>query len=395
MSLHFIKNNFYPNKVISKDIFNTLFFTFTYSLGYASIMFLPLYLKHSLNYSIRQTGIILSFFGVGFIIGSFYGGKLCDQFSPYKISVISISLYFLGTILAYFIRSPNWIVFLILAALGCTNAAFSPASRIYLMNITPIQDQVKINGLRYMLFNIGCAISYGIAGWITLSDYKEIFILAALSSLVTIIILLSLKQKHKEQKICKLKPKIEFLKEKFLLISLLCFFLGMLVFNQLGSSYSLFLSSQYHFNSHKLAILFVINSLMIGLFQMSIVKLCSRIPQFLLMSIGSIILGIGFFILLFNHLFMIAIISMLIITIGEMLFMPVSYILIFQNARIELRGFYMGVYQTLYATTFILSPLLSSFILAHNPNGLLLWSTSLIICSIPLLCFLFLVKDKL
>ena len=49
------------------------------------------------------------------------------------------------------------------------------------------------------------------------------------------------------------------------------------------------------------------------------------------LAIGSAIIGAGFFILLFGNNLFLAIISMVIITLGEMLFMPVSQTLVYQS----------------------------------------------------------------
>ncbi|OGT31999.1 MAG: hypothetical protein A3E87_10635 [Gammaproteobacteria bacterium RIFCSPHIGHO2_12_FULL_35_23] len=394
MILRHLKTYFAPGQKLTKEITLALLSIFTYALGYASIMFLPLYLKHSLDYSLQQTGIVLSIFGVGFIIGSFFGGTLCDKFSSYTISFISIVSYLVLTVIVYFLRQPEWLVTIILSIFGCATAVFSSAVRIYLMNLTQPQERVHMNSIRYMLFNIGCAISYGIAGLLAYENYRNIFILSAISGIATLVILLPLKEKQLKSNKASNKIKTSIWKEKFLLISLVSFFLGTLVFNQTGSSYSLFLSAHYHLASHALGMLFLVNSLIIAVFQVGLLNLLSKFPQFLLMSTGSIILGIGFFVLLFDQSFFLALISMIIITLGEMLFMPVSYTLIFQNAKEEVRGFCMGIYQALSASTFILSPLIGTFALDHNPSGVLLWAGSLLICFFPLLIYFFFIKNK-
>jgi len=79
---------------------------------------------------------------------------------------------------------------------------------------------------------------------------------------------------------------------------------------------------------------------------------------------------------------------MIIITIGEMLLMPVSYVLVFERAKESQKGLYVGIYQALNAITFVFSPLMGTYILSQNNNGNVLWTITFILCLIPLSCFM-------
>jgi MFS family permease len=372
-------------KNISRNTALVLASIFMFSFSYACIAFLPLYLHQSLHYSIAKTGIVLSTFGVGTIIASYYGGKLCDKFSAYHISIASILFYCIVLVIAYFISQPDWLVSLVLVFLGAAFAIFTPASRIYLMRITPATEHARINGIRYMLYNIGTALSFGAAGWIIQGNYRRVFILAAIFCLISAGIYRFLpSQAEKANAVSVPAVKANFWQEKFLLLMLASYFLGMLIYIQVNSSYTLFLSNQYHLTAHSIASLFILNSVLIVLFQVALVNIFKNISQIILMCIGSAVMGLGFFLLLGGQSYTIAVVSMLIITIGEMLFIPVSQNLIYQSAPEGLKGYYMGIYQALYALTIMLTPLFSSFALAYNANGMLLWSSSLIISLIPI-----------
>src|SRR3990167_10244794 len=113
-----------------------------YALSYASIIFLPLYLHISLHQSLPETGVSLAVFGIGTIVAAFFGGKLCDHFPAYLVSKIAIIFYFLFLLFLYFVSGPYWLLLIILVVFGMANAVISPATRIYLMRLTPIADQV-------------------------------------------------------------------------------------------------------------------------------------------------------------------------------------------------------------------------------------------------------------
>ena len=175
-------------------------------------------------------------------------------------------------------------------------------------------------------------------------------------------------------------------------IILIYFFLGVLVFIQINSSYSLFLIHQYHLSAHKLSSLFLLNSLIIVIFQVTILKHSKAMNQLLLMCIGSLIMGFGFLTLLFGNGFIAAVISLLLWTFGEMLFMPVSQTLVYQKASDNLKGYYMGIYQALFSIAVMVSPLFGSFALHINSNGILLWLSCFILCALPIVTYPYLGK---
>ena len=151
---------------ISRQTKWILLIIFSYSFSFVSIAFLPIYLHQTLHYSLLTTGIFLSIYGVGTIFASFYGAKLCDTFPAYLISCLSLILYILALAMIYFIKHPEWLFALILLTMGIANASFLPASRMLLMRYCTQETQLRANALRYMLYNIGCAASLSLAGFL-------------------------------------------------------------------------------------------------------------------------------------------------------------------------------------------------------------------------------------
>ena len=76
-----------------------------------------------------------------------------------------------------------------------------------------------------------------------------------------------------------------------------------------------------------------------------------------------------------------------------MLFMPVSQNVIYQNAREELKGYYLGIYQALSAIAAIASPFLGGIALKLNTSGFVLWGGSFLLGAIPI-CSYFILRNK-
>ncbi|HEX8532123.1 MAG TPA: MFS transporter, partial [Cytophagales bacterium] len=60
--------------------------------GSMVVPFLSVYLTQSLHFSLEQTGIILTIFGVGAMVGSLLGGWLSDRIGPFRVQFLSLML---------------------------------------------------------------------------------------------------------------------------------------------------------------------------------------------------------------------------------------------------------------------------------------------------------------
>lgn len=60
--------------------------------GSMVLPFLGVYMTAHLKFSIEHTGIVLSFFGIGSVIGSWIGGFITDKIGEYKVQYLSLLL---------------------------------------------------------------------------------------------------------------------------------------------------------------------------------------------------------------------------------------------------------------------------------------------------------------
>jgi len=60
--------------------------------GSMVLPFLGVYMTNHLHFSIENTGIVLSFFGIGSVIGSWLGGFITDKIGEYKVQYFSLLL---------------------------------------------------------------------------------------------------------------------------------------------------------------------------------------------------------------------------------------------------------------------------------------------------------------
>ncbi|MEG0984122.1 MFS transporter, partial [Algoriella sp.] len=61
-------------------------------MGSMVLPFLGIYLISELNFTLQQSGIVLSFYGIGAVIGSWLGGWITDKIGNFKVQALSLFL---------------------------------------------------------------------------------------------------------------------------------------------------------------------------------------------------------------------------------------------------------------------------------------------------------------
>jgi predicted MFS family arabinose efflux permease len=151
-----------------------------------------------------------------------------------------------------------------------------------------------------------------------------------------------------------------------------CVFLIGLIFSQLRISYPLYLHEYYHLDSNQFGKIFLINTIIIVLFQAFILDLFAKFNYLLLTGLGSFLIGFGMFLLPFGFGLKYAIFTCLFWTLGEMLFFSTSQILAYNKASQKTKGKSLGTYQMVYASSNILGPACGGYVY-HHYTGNMVW----------------------
>jgi MFS family permease len=114
-----------------------------------------------------------------------------------------------------------------------------------------------------------------------------------------------------------------------------------------------------------------LNAALVVLFQFPITRRIEKQPPMVLMAIGSALLGIGFAMYGFFSTYGLFMAAILVITLGEMIMMPVSNALVVKFAPEDMRGRYSFMYSISWGVAFAAGPYLAGLIMDNgNPNWL-------------------------
>ncbi len=354
-------------KGLSKEIWFLAFVTFINRAGTMILPFLSRYLNEELAFTLEDVGIILSFFGVGSLVGHYLGGKLTDRIGFYNIMVRSLLITGFLFIGLQFVTSFWAMCFSIFFIMSIADM-FRPALFVSLKAYSKPGNQTRSLALIRLAINLGFIFGPIVGGLLIVnSGYITLFwidgITCILSTLFFVLLVKKKELHNKEEKEEALQndKKFSIFQDKPYLIFLGISFLMGMIFMQLFFTMPTFHNKQFGLTEDYTGLLMLLNGLLIVLIEMPLVSWIEskKISNPKLFFYSSFLMGISFVFLLFDSFWEILIIHMLFITIGEMISFPFTNTFAMSRAKKGHEGSYMAWYSMSFSFAHIICPILS------------------------------------
>ncbi len=350
---------------LSREIWWLALITLINRSGTMVIPFLSLYLTKDLNYSLEHVGIIMTFFGLGSLVGSWIGGKLTDIFGYYKVMLVSLFLTGLLFVLIQFVTG-FWLLCGGIFALMLVADGFRPAALVAMSAYSKEKNKTRSLTLIRLAINLGFSAGPAIGGLIIATlGYSGLFWVDGITCImagVLVLILLNPKKTKESDKVINESP-IPVSKDLpywiFLAAMVLCGF----IFVQYFSTIPLYYNEIHGLSEHQIGLLLGMNGFLIFVFEMPLIRFLelrtsSKINN---MILGFFLVTASFFVLNLTNWIGILVIGMVLMTVGEMIVFPFSNAWALDRAKRGRTGTYMALYSIAFSI---------SHIFAHN-SGML------------------------
>lgn len=361
----------------SKPIWLICVATFFNSMGQIIGMFVSLYLN-KLSYNIQEVSFALTIYGLGYLMGSYISGYLCERHHPKDILCFSMLLN--SVFITAMAFSPHLIyISAVLACSGFSNSTVRPASVLLINQLVSPQDRARTLGLRRVCINLGIGITATICGILASFSYLLVFLFAGLAIFIAGMFLLLNKEYQAIQytrssqadSTQNLKNSASAVRTFWIIAAV--YLTIIIVFNQIRTTYPIYLKEFYQAGPHIIASLYFVNSALIVLIEVPLLSYLSKVRQHILAAIGSLLICLGFGILPFStHLYFLYF-SCVLWSIGEILFYPTILNLMLNTMKTNLEH-YNALYQTTYSLGVLISPIFGALLYGVD-NGTLLWVT--------------------
>lgn len=333
--------------------------------------FIALYSIKELGVSLGTAGLVLAFYGIGAFISAPFSGKLSDKFG--SLNVMKISLFASGFFLILFSFITNFIAFLILSLTWAViNEAFRPASMSFISKeISP--DRRKTAFALYRLaINLGMSIGPVIGGILSTINFSLLFYVDGLTSIAAgIFMIYSPWQKfhvpeesNDKEKLLTYKRGSVFKNKKFIFFLLATIPVQIVFFQHIGAM-PLFIVNELGFSTSTFGLLIAVNTILIILIEVPLNDAMSNWSNLKALSLGALLYGIGFGMMAIMADLTPLIISIVVWTFGEMIFLPSAGVYVAEISPEKQRGEYMGYYQMTFSFAFMIGPWLGAEVLEH------------------------------
>jgi len=342
--------------------------------GTMVLPFLSLYLTRDFGLSIEKAGIVLAVFGLGAMVGATVGGRLSDWFGAIRTQLISLGLSGVGFILLGHLRTfPTMVVGVFIVSV--VSEAFRPAMMAAVALASPPDVRPRAFALIRLAVNLGMAVGPAAAGILASISYGLLFVVDGVTCWVAGLVLFTAVSRE------SLRPEEPAASGEtvsspwedgpFLALLFLVFIMAM-AFLQVWVTYPIYLREVYGFDERGVGFLMAFNALLIVLFEMVLLHMIERYDHLKVAAIGALLICLGMGLLPFGNGVVFVVLLTCVWSLGEMLSLPMVNAVVAARAGRQSAGRYMGAYSLAFATAFVVSPLVGSWVY-ENFGPSMLW----------------------
>lgn len=356
---------------LSKESWYLSFVMLINRSGTMVVPFLTIYCTQKLNFSIVEAGLIMATFGLGSVFGAFIGGKFTDRIGFYYLQIGALLsgglMFFVISFLETF-----WSLGIGTFLLSMCNESFRPANATAVAYYSNEKTRTRSNSLNRLAVNLGWSFGGALGGFFASVDYQLLFYVDGFSNILAAILLIKLlpavkKSKSKEPETYKIRvqsPYRDRLYLAFIVLTILfssCFF-------QLFTLQPVFFKTEWNLTEQFIGGLMAMNGLIIVFTEMILVNnLEGKRSPLYFTGVGVVVAAFSYFILIFFPASAwLAVISIIMVTIGEMIAMPFMNTFWMGRSNDRNRGEYAALYTIAWSLAQIIGPIYGSFLIEYG-----------------------------
>lgn len=332
------------------------------------------YMHNQLHQTLALAGVALLGMSLCMILGNWLGGLLFDKWSPFMSGVVGTLCSFIPMLLLIFFH--GWPIFgIMLLFIGLGDGIVMTVVNSFAANVTQISSRRVFNWL-YIGMNLGVVVGTLMVGYLMDHGVQLVFIAASICYAALLIIFIAdfrmdIVQETKHREKGPAKPAQLNL---IWLIALLvfCMYLSYSLWESVISVHMTNLGISFEHYS----LLWTLNGLLIVFGQ----PLANRIGTYFKMSsqiaVGSLIFILSFLLLVFAKSYAMFVITMIILTVGEMTGFPGIPAWIDSLAGDNDKGKFQGIYNMAISFGRAVGPLYGGLIIEYGNYQSLFWSVT-------------------
>lgn len=336
------------------------------------LLFTSLYMVKDLHFTIAQAGIIMSFYGIGSVLGSYVGGWLTDRKNYFDIMVFSLVSSGLILFLMLIVTTPFYLS-LVIFFYAFTSDMFRPANSAAIAAYSTSENRTRSVSMVRLAINLGFSVGPAVGGFVALYlGYKWLFVIDALTSFAAAAMLFFYLPRIKSggnrsaSAVLDDKNTSAYRDTKYLVFIFFAALYGICFF-QIFASVPQYFSKICHYNEDTIGLLLALNGLLVVLIEMPLVTSLEKKKKiFPFIITSALFLPVSFGILLAGEgILLWAVMYIIMMTMAEMFAMPFMMNYALSRPLKERQGQYSALYSISFGLANIVAPSLGLGIADH------------------------------
>ena len=356
--------------------------------------FFALYVTQKFDVGMTQAGVLLAIFSVSGFLGSMIGGALTDKFGRRGMVLFGLVFSALSS-LSMGIVDELYVFYLLAVVVGLLSNIGGPARQAMVADILPEEKQAEGYGILRVAGNLAWIMGPMIGGFLAATSYLLLFILDAITSLITAVIVYKLvpetkpKVPEEQRQETILETLVGYrvvMGDKIYIAFLITSMSMLIVYQQMYNTLSVFLRDVHGVSTQGYGFMLSLDAGTVVLFQFWVTRRIKRYAPMLMMAIGTAFYLVGFTMYGFVSTYILFVTAILLITIGEMIVMPVGQALVAHFAPEDMRGRYMAFFALSWTIPAAVGPWAAGLIMDnYDPNWV--WYAAGIISAVAIAGF--------
>jgi MFS family permease len=324
---------------------------------------LAFYVIDELHRSPALAGAVVAAVGVGSLASGPLGGVLGDRFGHKQTLVGALSATAVSIVALPYARS-SWALLLGAFVVGVVSNATRPSFNALIAEVVPAPDQSRAYSLNFWAINIGYSVAMLSVGLVAVTGYPALFWLDGVTTLISAVLIAVLvttpHQVEEPTEAARNEGIGAVLRDRTFLALVAVELLVLTILAQSESGLPIAMSED-GFSPSEFGRLAALNGIVIVVLQLPLTRLCRRFPEAQVLAGSSVVIGVGYAVLLLGSSAWIYALSIVVWTLGEIGHTPTSIALVSRIAPAHLRGRYQGVYQVAWTGSAVLGPLVGGW----------------------------------
>ena len=334
-----------------------------------SIPFVSIYFHATLGISIAGIGLFFGFLAVVRSVSQLIGGEIADRMERRTLmilfQVVRAAAFGVTAVAVY----RNWgavpvaVSILINAVFG---ALYQPVANAAVSDVLAEEKRLEGFAVTRSAVNLGWAAGPALGGLLAVFSYGLLFVVSALLTLVSALVVLFflwMPEAERVQERFRLSDLVAVRNDPLLAIHALLIFFLYMVHSQLIAPFSVYAVDMVNITEQQLGFLYTLNGLMVVSLQIPVTRRLAAVPLTAQMALGAAVYTVGYTFVGFCDRFVLFVMAVVIVTVGEMVMSPASLTLTARLAPRNRTGRYMGIFGFAVAGGWSFGPMVGGIIL--------------------------------